>query len=137
MRDSFFDSNVLLYSVSADDFKRERVETLMKAGGLINVQVLNEVANVSRRKFGMSWVETVAFLRTIRSTLEVEPTVVAVHDGGIRVAQRYRLALYDSMLVAAALIAGCDIFWSEDMHDGLVIDGRLTIRNPFVPGAFG
>jgi predicted nucleic acid-binding protein len=47
------------------------------------------------------------------------------------VIERYKLATYDAMLIASALVAECDVFWSEDMHDGLVIDGTLTIRNPF------
>ena len=33
------------------------------------------------------------------------------------------------MIAAAALDSGCDTLWSEDMHDGLVIDGRLTVVN--------
>ncbi|HYE27795.1 MAG TPA: hypothetical protein VEA61_06130 [Allosphingosinicella sp.] len=46
---------------------------------------------------------------------------------------RYKLAIYDAMLVASALLVECDVLWSEDMHDGLVIEGMLTIRNPFRP----
>ena len=48
-----------------------------------------------------------------------------------KAARRYKIAFYDAAIVAAALLADCDTLWSEDMHDGLVIDGRLTIRNPF------
>ena len=49
----------------------------------------------------------------------------------MRLAERYQFRIYDAMIVAAALAAGCDTLWSEDMQDGLMIDDRLAIRNPF------
>jgi predicted nucleic acid-binding protein len=39
--------------------------------------------------------------------------------------------IYDALVVAAALEAGCATLYSEDLHDGQTIDGQLTIRNPF------
>jgi predicted nucleic acid-binding protein len=38
---------------------------------------------------------------------------------------------YDTLVIAAALEAGCATLYSEDLHDGQTIDGQLTIRNPF------
>jgi predicted nucleic acid-binding protein len=49
---------------------------------------------------------------------------------GLALAERCKLSVHDGMIVAAAQLAGCTILYSEDMHDGLVID-RLTIRNPY------
>jgi predicted nucleic acid-binding protein len=49
----------------------------------------------------------------------------------LRTAERYRLSIYDSMIVAAALHAGCDRLWSEDLRHSLVLDGRLEVANPF------
>ncbi len=46
-------------------------------------------------------------------------------------AERYGLAVYDAMIAAAALLADCDTLLSEDMQDGLVIDGRLRVVDPF------
>lgn len=57
----------------------------------------------------------------------------ALHKDGLRLARRYRLSVYDGMIVAAALTANCDILYSEDMHHGLIVDGRLQIVNPFRP----
>ena len=48
------------------------------------------------------------------------------------IAERYRLSVYDSMIAAAALIADCDVLWSEDMQHDQRLLGRLTIRNPFL-----
>ncbi len=53
------------------------------------------------------------------------------HTDALRLAQRYGFSLYDALIVAAALRADCDTIYSEDMQDGLAVDGRLTIRNPF------
>ena len=54
-----------------------------------------------------------------------------VHEDGLRIARRHRLGVFDALLVAAALRSGCDTLWSEDMHHGLVVDGRLRVANPF------
>jgi len=59
---------------------------------------------------------------------------LALHQLGLRLAERYTLSIYDGMIAAAAVVAGCDILYSEDMHHGLVIDGRVRIVNPFAPG---
>jgi len=72
MPGSFFDTNVLLYVASGDPTKADRAEELIGAGGMISVQVLNEITNVARRKMGMSWTETRAFLSMIRGLLPVQ-----------------------------------------------------------------
>ena len=131
MPGDFFDSNVLLYLALAETGKADRAEQLLQAGGTISVQVLNEIANVARRKMGLSWPETREFLSLIRAMLGVVPLTVEVHEHGLAVAERYRLALYDAMIAASAIVAECDRLWSEDMQDGMVIDGRLRIANPF------
>jgi len=131
MTGSFLDSNVVLYLASEDGRRADCVEQLLRAGGAISVQVLNEAANVARRKFGMSWAETRDFLAGLRGLVAVLPVTVETHEIGLMLAERYRLAIYDAMIAAAALIAGCDTLWSEDMDHGLLIDGRLRILNPF------
>ena len=60
----------------------------------------------------------------------VLPTTLELYDLGIALMRRYRLSYWDSMIVAAAKLQGCETLFSEDMQDGLHIDG-LTIRNPF------
>jgi predicted nucleic acid-binding protein len=59
------------------------------------------------------------------------PLGVETHERGLALAQRYRLGIFDAMIAAAALEAGCESLWSEDMQHGLVVDRRLTVRNPF------
>jgi predicted nucleic acid-binding protein len=131
MPGSFFDTNLLLYVASGDPAKADRAEKLIGAGGMISVQVLNEIANVARRKMGMSWTETRAFLSMIRDLLPVHPLTVDIHETGLTLAERYGLSTYDAMIAAAALHADCDTLWSEDLQDGIVLDSRLRIINPF------
>lgn len=131
MPGNFFDSNVALYLAAGDQRRADRAEALLAEGGVISVQVLNEIANVALRKFGMTSLELGDFLSGIRVVVSVVPVTVEVHELALWVRERHKLAFHDCVIVAAALIAGCDLLWSEDMHDGLVVDGRLTIRNPF------
>ena len=128
---AFIDSNVILYLLSKDAKKADAAEAVLRTGGMISVQVLNEIANVALRKTGMSWTETNQFLASIRSLCAVESLTVETHDRGRDVAERYWLSVYDSMIVAAALLAGCTVLYSEDMQDGLVVDKRLRVANPF------
>jgi len=128
--EAFIDSNVLVYLLSAGD-KADRAEGTVYQGGLISVQVLNEVANVARKKLRLDWGELEDFLRLVRAVLPVEPLTEQSHALGLSMAARYGLSVYDGQIVASALLAGCTTLWSEDMQNGLVVDGRLTIRNPF------
>jgi predicted nucleic acid-binding protein len=131
MPGSFFDSNVILYLVSSDSVKVSRVERLLAERGSISVQVLNESANVLRRKREIPWPNLRAFLLELRKGLDVLPVTIDIHEAGLRLAERYGFATYDAMIVAAALAADCDTLWSEDMQDGLLVDQRLRIVNPF------
>ena len=128
----FIDANVLLYLASADERKITRVEAILAQGGTISVQILNEIANVARRKMKMGWDETIAFVERFRLLLTVVPLTEQIHEDGLRLAERYQLSVYDGMVVAAALQTGCSVLLSEDMHHGLKIGDRLEIRNPFV-----
>jgi len=49
----------------------------------------------------------------------------------LKVAERDGVAFYDALIIAAALEAECATLLSEDMQHSRVIDGRLTILNPF------
>jgi predicted nucleic acid-binding protein len=131
MSAEFFDSNVLLYLASNDKDRANRAEALVVAGGTISVQVLNEVANASRRKLKLSWDEVRMLLGTLKTVLDVVPVTVEVHERGLALAEKHGFSTYDAMIVAAALLNGCETLWSEDMHHGMAIEGKLRIVNPF------
>jgi len=69
-------------------------------------------------------------LSAIRSVCRVTTAEVKTHELGLDIAERYKYSVYDSILIAAALQAGCTNFFTEDLHHGQIIEG-LTIRNPF------
>ena len=132
MNDRFADTNVLLYLTSKEIVKARVAERLLGEGLVISVQVMNEFANAGRRKIGLSWAEIHEMLDTISAISTVVPLTLAIHWRGLAIAERYLLATYDAMIVAAALEAGCNTLFSEDMQHGQMIEGRLRIANPFV-----
>jgi predicted nucleic acid-binding protein len=67
-----------------------------------------------------------------RLAVSMRPLGYDVHDLARMTAQRYGLGFYDALIVAAAQFDQCETLYSEDMQHGLVIDGTLTIINPFL-----
>ena len=127
----FFDTNVLLYLLSNDAARADRAEALLAAGGVVSVQVLNEFASVASRKLMMTIPEVREILSTVRSVCVVKPLDIETHDLGLEMAERYGFSIYDALIVAAAVRAGCAILYTEDLQQGQVIE-KLQIRNPFV-----
>jgi predicted nucleic acid-binding protein len=128
---AFLDTNVLVYAFSLNDSRKPVAEKLIVAGGTIGIQTLNEFVNVERNKLRQSWRTVLDWLRIIEKLCPpVIPVTSATHNLGLRIAQAYGYHIYDSLMLAAALEASCTVFYSEDMHDGQIIE-NLTIRNPF------
>ena len=125
------DSNVLIYAFSTDT-RADMAERLLERRCTVSVQALNEFANVARRKMGMSWDEIHQASEAIRQLCSaVIPLEVEAHANAIGIAQRYQLSFFDALMISSGLAEDCEILWSEDMQNGLVIDGKLHIRNPF------
>lgn len=130
MSKPFIDSNVVLYLLSGDTAKADRAEAILQTGGVISVQVLNEVTSVCLRKLKMPWEEVDALLAAVKAACEVLPLTVASHEKAVDLAKRLKLSFYDAHIVAAALLSGTVVLLSEDMQSGMLIDG-LVIQNPF------
>jgi predicted nucleic acid-binding protein len=129
--ESFLDSSTLLYLVSADQRKAGRVEQLLEQRSVISVQVLNEFFAVASGKFGMPPAHVAETLAAVRSCCRVTDLTVADHDLAIEVVSRYRFSFYDSLIVAAALHAGCTTLYAEDLQHGQQLRNGLKIVNPF------
>lgn len=127
----FIDSNVLLYLFSEEIAKADITEGILARGGMTGVQALNEFAWVSFRKLKKTIGEIRPALMIIRSACTVVGIDIEIHELGLNIAERYKFSIFDSMLVAAALRAGCVMFYSEDLQHNQRIEG-LTIRNPFI-----
>jgi predicted nucleic acid-binding protein len=130
MAKPFIDSNVVLYLFSSDTVKADRAESLLQSGGLISVQVLNEVASVCLRKLKMTWENVDAVLETLKSTCEVLPVTLASHEKAVGLAKRFQISLYDANIAATAILCGADTLFSEDLQNGMSMDS-LTVVNPF------
>ncbi|MFT4256940.1 MAG: PIN domain-containing protein [Pseudoxanthomonas sp.] len=127
----FFDTNVLLYLVLPEAGKTERATELLDKGGIISVQVLNEFTANARRKLKLDWSAIDAFIAAIRCNCKIVPLTEEAWEQGRYIAERYQLQVYDAMIVSAALQVGAQTLYSEDLHAGLLIEGRLKVVNPF------
>jgi predicted nucleic acid-binding protein len=127
----FLDTNIVVYAFSSNDARSERAEALLTAGGVISVQVLNEFVNVCRRKQGRRWEEIDEALAVLRVLLDPpQPVTVELHEAALNVARDFGFSIYDSLIIAAALRAGCSTLYSEDLQHGQRIE-QLTVQNPF------
>lgn len=132
----FADSNVLLYSISdkpLDAGKREIARRLLDGNRcIVSVQVLNEFiwqSTSARRGFGFSAASARALTDAWCKGF-VQALDVAMFQRAWDVEARTNYSWWDCLIIAAALTAGCDVLYSEDMHHGHVIDG-VRIENPF------
>ena len=128
----FFDTNTLLYLLSSDTKKADWVTKNLQQSNVISVQVLNEFTSASIRKIKISNSELDEFLDLFTSTFNVRSLDIDTFETGLMVSRRYGYHHYDSMIIAAALQAGCEKLYSEDMQHRQVIDKRLQIVNPFI-----
>ena len=130
--DFAIDTNIAIYALSEGP-KCDPAMVLLEAGPSVSVQLLNEFMNVSLRKRKLPWPEIEQLLSAINSLASsVRPIDLELHRRGREVARRYGLSTYDSMIIAAALLDECATLYSEDMQHGMIIDGTLTITNPFI-----
>ena len=126
----FFDTNILLYAQESGS-KADRARALLRGGGKLSVQVLNEFAAVSVRKFGRRWADIDEALEDALDLAEAPmPVTLKTHAAARVLAAAHRLAFYDALIVAAALEGECETLYSEDMQAGRRFD-QLTIVNPF------
>ena len=130
----FLDSNIWLYALSAEDSRKHRIASGLTDRNdlVISVQNIAEVCNVllKKAKYSEETVQMVIndFVERY-APLSLEPTHLLKASSLRKI---YKLSHWDSLLIAAALELGAEIFYSEDMQDGLVVESSLTIRNPFI-----
>jgi predicted nucleic acid-binding protein len=136
----FLDTNILIYTFDRhDEAKRARAsglveEALSTGRGVISSQVVQEFLNVATRKFAtpMATSEALRYLDDVLAPMcEVYPSI-DLFERALLLREATRYALYDSLIVAAALQAGCRTLFTEDMQDGRQFEG-LLVKDPFRP----
>ncbi len=136
----FLDTNILVYLFDKTEKQKQSrakeliAEYISGAKVIISVQVINEFINITSKKitFPISLSkqkEIIEFLNDlfIISSLTFDITLRAIETAG-----RYQLSYWDSLIISSALDSTCNILFSEDMQNGLLIDGKLKIVNPFL-----
>ncbi|MGI9296242.1 MAG: PIN domain-containing protein [Pseudomonadales bacterium] len=136
--DCFIDTNLFIYQIEAQDKKKATIANRIIRTGIetgnacISFQVVQECLNVMVRKAEIRFTKEQAnnYLDVALSPLlRIYPSV-ALYKRGLEIQQRYQFSFYDSLIITAALEAGCKTLFSEDLQHGQRID-RLTIENPF------
>ena len=131
---AFFDTNILVYTTTSDSRKQQAAACLSR-GGVASIQVLNEFVHVARRKLRSDWPQIEFALGQFRTSLDdILPITLETHDSAVALSRDHGISFYDALIVAAAIEAGCDTLFSEDMQHGRKIGG-LAIVNPFLEGA--
>lgn len=128
----FADTNVALYAVDVDAAKREKALALLARRPFISTQVVNEYLNVLIAKRKLDRAEANQLARALMASSEVVAVTAGITEQAMQIGERYRINHWDALIVAAALVTGCDTLYSEDLQDGQVFEGRLTVNNPFV-----
>ncbi|MEQ1545266.1 PIN domain-containing protein [Methyloglobulus sp.] len=131
MNASFLDTNMVVYCFSDDDDKRLKALAILATKPVISAQVLNECANVLKRKLNFKLEEIIVVIERLIQECHVVPLTAETTLLALSIVERYGFSIYDSLIIAAALSANCTTLFSEDMQHQQVIDGKLTIINPF------
>ena len=131
----FFDTNVIVYMHDDDapakrDVARRIVkDAFTKNTGVVSGQVLGETYVTLTRKIGIPVNDALEEIRRCSRFRVIEITSNLVLRA-IEIQSEYGLSYWDSLVIAAAEFASCDIVWSEDLNDGQRY-GSVTVRNPF------
>ena len=129
---AFVDTNVLVYSQSNDGEKTAKAIILLEQYPVISTQVINEAISVLTRKCGVSRQNAYELADLWLDACEVESVTVSIIRQAMLLTQKHMLSHWDALIVAAALLAKCDILYSEDMQHGYVFDNCLRVVNPFL-----
>lgn len=130
---SFVDSNIVLYVIGRDAGKAVVARELIAARPILSTQVINECISVCLRKLGFTREQAYTFGRALMDRSDVRSVDESTLDRAAELAVRYQLSHWDALIVAAAILAGCETLYSEDLQHGQVFEQRLTVKNPFLP----
>jgi predicted nucleic acid-binding protein len=90
-----------------------------------------EFSNIARRKMGMDWEDITLALLELRKNFKVLTTTDTTIIMASRLADRYQLSWFDSLIVSACLEAKATMLYSEDLNNSQVYENQMTVINPF------
>jgi predicted nucleic acid-binding protein len=127
----FADTNLFVYAQSQELDKASCAIKIIENAPVISTQVINETISVLTRKYRFTLSEAHEIAESLLELCEVIPVDEHTIRKAILLAKNYSLSHWDSLIVAASLLADCNVLASEDMQHGQVFDNRLTVVNPF------
>jgi len=128
----FIDTNVLIYATDADSSKKRIALELLATHPVVSIQVINECANVLRKKFRLDYANLATILENYLKTVTLVPVTLATVRLAWQLGERYGYSYYDTVVLASALEHHYVTFYSEDLQDGQVLEQRLQIVDPFL-----
>ena len=130
----FLDTNILVYCYSVTDQLKQRkaVEIASKPAVFVSTQVLQELCNIITRKFKFGYEQAATTIKECCHNNNLHTNTENTVLPACQIADQNGFSFYDSMIVAAAIESNCTVLYSEDLQDGQVIDGKLTVKNPFI-----
>ena len=132
----FFDTNILIYSISRDPAeaeKRERaLDLLQRDDGALSIQVLQEFYTQATRPTRANRLTHRDAVDLIRAwtRFPVQAMKLTILDAALEIKAAHRYSYWDSAIIAAARALGCRELYTEDMSHGREVDGVLIV-NPF------
>ena len=132
---AFIDTNLLVYLYSASDKSKAEatIDALQSHECIISTQVLNELGNVLLgRKWKLAPAVVKQIIKEVQSISELMLVDSQTAEKAIDLHECYGFNYFDCLMLASALHAGCNVFLSEDMTNGMVVEDALTIKNIFV-----
>ncbi|MCU0347274.1 MAG: PIN domain-containing protein [Saprospiraceae bacterium] len=135
---SFWDTNLWVYlntdSQAPNDIaKKTKLQTLLLLNGeiAISAQVLNELANVLMKKYGQTEAEVLNRLEALADQVELIALNEQITFQALKLKAKYKTSWFDSLIITTALQSGCTILYSEDLQNNLLVEGQLSVINPF------
>ncbi len=130
----FLDTNILVYSYSVSEKDKQLTarKLISETDSHISTQVLTELTNTLTRKFKLSLDEALKAIKECCTNNHVFVNDPETIKGAIKIADKYRFSFYDSLIISAALESDCKVLYSEDLHNGQIIEKKLKIQNPFL-----
>lgn len=129
---AFADTNVAVYCLDADATRRAKALAVMRSHPVISVQVVNEFLSVVLRRGRLPRETVIRLVRILMNRCEVMSVTRQTVETALYLGDRYQVSHWDSLIIAAALAAGCDTLFSEDLQHSQIFNGHLTVVNPFL-----
>ena len=132
----FIDTNILVYASIEDkihaDKRKEAVNLIQEAEHeiVISTQVINEYYVILLKNAVKDEYIQERILEVIENAVVVNITFKTIQFAW-EIRDKYKYSYWDSLIISSALEGNCSVLFTEDMHDGQIIEGGLKIENPF------